>query len=157
MNIYDLEGIAIMSRTGDVIFHKTFINENILNDIYSRIINERCEISFLEDHIVLYKMIEDVIILFYASCDVNEIFISKEFDIFYSALLRLFDTPITKDAVFSKYDQVILLVDNLVYEGIFIEDDSEALIKSIPKRNFEGLESMKIPKGFVSFFSRSKK
>ncbi|KAI5174666.1 coatomer subunit zeta [Nematocida sp. LUAm2] len=101
-------------------------------------------ILLLDDHLVLYKIVEDLCILLYAPVDENEIMLSNALDSFYSSTITAIKSPLTQKNLLKHYDQVFLLINAFIYKTLIISDSSTELSESLPKRTFESLDAMQI-------------
>ncbi|KAM0674782.1 Golgi-to-ER vesicle coat component [Gurleya vavrai] len=156
MNIQNIHCIAILDKQGQVLIKREHVKEDIPL-IYSKIKNENEDVSIIGEKLVVYKNLQDTILFISSGLETNEIFLYKALDAFYVSLLKILKSFPDRNNIISKYDQVVLLFDAFVFEGILVEDDSEKLIESVLKRPFEGTEGMKIPKGFAGIFTKGAK
>lgn len=156
MNIQNINCIAILDKAGNVLLKREYKPTNI-SIIFSKLKSENNDLSIVGEDLVVYKNLQDVFLFISSDIETNEIFLYKALDAFYVALLKVLHSFPDKNSIFSKYDMIVLLVDNFVYEGILMEDDGEKLAESMLKRPFEGTEGMKIPKGIGSIFAKGSK
>lgn len=154
MNLFDVEGLIVADDQGEVLYKKIFGEEGIAERVVEKAVRDKEEIMVVMGKIVMMKRLDEVFLVMYSRMDVNEPFVSQVFDEFATAFVGVVKTP-TRDRVWKKYDQVVLLVSVFVYEGIVMCGKSEEMIGRLPKRNFEGVEGMKVPRGFASLLHRA--
>ncbi|KAM0678608.1 Golgi-to-ER vesicle coat component [Binucleata daphniae] len=156
MNIQNINCIAILDKTGEVLIKREYKDTDIAT-IFKKLKTENNELSIVGEDLVIYKNLQDIFLFISSGLETNDIFLYKALDAFYVALLKVLKSFPDKSSIMSKYDLVVLLIDNFVFEGILMEDDGEKLAESVLKRPFEGTEGMKIPKGFASIFTKGSK
>lgn len=153
MNIQNIHLLTIIDKSSKALITRSTKTFN-LKEIHPKINNNE-NIALINENLVVYKNIEDICIILISDLNTNEIFLSKALDVFYAALLKILKSSVNKETIIKNYDLVVLLVDAFVYQGILIEDDVDKLVKEVGERSYEGLEGMKIPKGFASIFSKA--
>lgn len=153
MDIQNVNCFAILDKAGMPLISRIHKKVDLAN-IFSRIKNNKDDITLVDDELVIYKNLDDIIVVIVANSSSNEIFMLKCLDAFYAALLKIMNTYVDKETILKNYDFATLVVDAFVLEGIIMEDDAEKLIAAVGKRSFEGTEGMKIPKNFISFLGK---
>lgn len=156
MDIHDIQGIIVTDNQSKLLYQKRYIECDITESITSAVFASNDPILIHNDKLVLHKKLDELCIILYAACDVNEILLNEVLSEFITAFCTVVKA-LTVDSLWKKYDQVILLVDAFVYEGIILETQAKAMIDKIPKRSFEGVEGMKVPKGFASLLNKATK
>ncbi|EJW04655.1 hypothetical protein EDEG_01146 [Edhazardia aedis USNM 41457] len=154
MYIHNIECIAILDKACKTLIKREYAKTDI-KAVFDHIKSEKDEITIMNDSLVVYKNLDDVIIFISSDININEILIHKALESFYSALVSVLKTVPSVSAINEKYDQIVLLLDSFVYQGILMEDDADKMAQNVLPRPFEGLEGMKIPKGFTSIFSKA--
>jgi hypothetical protein len=151
MNLFDIEGIAVADAKGKILFRRVFgSEEERLSEIVQKATKDNEAIGLFSDRVMMAKKMDELQLIIYSPLEVNEAFVSQAFDEFATAFLRVVKTP-NKECLWKEYDQVALLVCNFVHDGVILETKAAKMIESLPKRNFEGVTGMKIPKGPLSF------
>lgn len=155
IRINDVECLAITDLNGEILIQSSLNVEasKLMCKSVSKMVDE---ITIVEDKIVLLSRMEEIIVIMYGGLNCNEVLLSSYLTTFTDSLLHILKKG-TKEAMLKKYDQVCLLLSGFIYKGIVIENDSANLLKKVPIRSFEGLESMQIPEGFLSFLNQAKK
>lgn len=155
MNLFDIEGLVIADGQGEILYRKTF-GEDMTRMVVEKVLRDKESILIAADRLVLSKRLDDVFLVMYCPLDANEPFMGQVFEEFAAAFVEIVKTP-TRDRVWKKYDQIVLLVAGFVYEGIVICGKSEEMTGRLPKRNFEGVDGMKVPRGFASLLHKATK
>ncbi|KAL0265694.1 UNVERIFIED_CONTAM: hypothetical protein PYX00_011408 [Menopon gallinae] len=154
IDIYDVEGLAIADEAGTALYHVTF-SDFCPAALYRSAVQAQDEISIIDERLVLLHRLDEISVILYARDNRNEILLSRALEGFSAALQKVLK-KCTKLYVLKKYDLVCLLVREFVFNGVICERNTDALVKSVPVRSFEGLETMNIPQGFLSFFADPK-
>lgn len=155
IDIYDIEGLAIVSESGDALYHVAFSEYNP-QELYCQTVQDDEEISMFDNKLVVVRRLEEVNVVMYCSSNRNEIILSRALECFSAALSRVLKSC-TKEYILKKYDVVCMLVNVFVFNGIVCIRDVDELVKCVPTRSFEGLEAMSVPQGFLTFFADVKK
>ncbi|KAG5860492.1 vesicle coat complex COPI subunit zeta [Encephalitozoon hellem] len=157
MNLFDVEGLVVADVQGEILYKRIFSKEeDIVARIVEKSIKDREIISVSHERIVMCKKLDEILLIIYSPMDVNEAFIGQVFDEFTTAFVSIIKTP-TRERVWKKYDQVVLLVTEFLYEGIVMSGKSEEMLDRLPKRNFEGVDGIKVPRGFASLIHKATK
>jgi hypothetical protein len=150
MNLFDIEGVAVADVKGKILFKRVFgSDEEKINEVVQKVTKDSEAIGLFSDRVVMAKKMEEIQLIIYSPLEVNEAFVSQAFDELGVAFLKVVKTP-DKEHVWKEYDQIALLICNFVHEGAILEAKAAKMIESLPKRNFEGVAGMKIPKGKLS-------
>ncbi|ELA48402.1 hypothetical protein VCUG_00011 [Vavraia culicis subsp. floridensis] len=153
LEILDIDGLLILDTNYNRIYGRTYTS-NSLELSTLKGIKEFPAVT--KDHIVLQKVLNDTIVVFYGSKEANEVFLNHMLNVFCSALAQLFKGEVSLQLVDEKYDYMVLMIEYFVYEGMFRAENAEDVVAKVPKRNFEDLKGMPIPKGFSSIFKKVK-
>jgi hypothetical protein len=155
MNIKDVSYIGILDSKKHVLFsYKYEFNEESL--LIATLDENNGPVYLFKDQLVLNSKLNDISILFLANKDSNEIFVSQALDALIQALSLVIKNWCV-ERIAEKYDQIILIFNEFVFNGIILSDDTEDLSSRIMKRTFENLSSIKVNKGFASFLNRATK
>lgn len=159
LEILDIDGIMIFDSKFNRIYGREYSNlpldkEKVRKEIRS---SDNNSIFLTNEHLVLYRCVNDIYIVFYASLYSNEVFLNSMMNLYLDALrTSLKKTELTLDVLDDKYDYLILLTEYFVYDGMFMAESAEELVRMHPKRNFENIKGMPVPKGFSSIFKKVK-
>ncbi|KAM0671243.1 subunit zeta of vesicle coat complex COPI [Ordospora colligata] len=157
MDCLDIEGLIIADTNGEILFKKTFVkDEDLSKRIVEKVIYAKENMSMAFDRIVMSKKIDELVLIIYCPIECNEPFVWHAFNEFMIGFMSIIKSSI-KDKLWKKYDQVILLVAGFVYEGMIVQSKSTEMIDRLAKRNFEGVDGMKVPKGLASFIHKATK
>ncbi|AFN83483.1 vesicle coat complex subunit zeta [Encephalitozoon romaleae SJ-2008] len=157
MSLFDVEGLVVVDVQGEILYKRIFSKEeDIAAKIVEKSTKDRDIISVSHERIVMCKKLDEILLVIYSPLEVNEAFIGQVFDEFTTAFVSVIKTP-TRERVWKKYDQIVLLVSTFLYEGIVMVGKSDEMLNRLPKRNFEGVDGIKVPKGFASFLHKATK
>ncbi|ADM11997.1 vesicle coat complex subunit zeta [Encephalitozoon intestinalis ATCC 50506] len=155
MSLFDVEGLVVASSQGEILYKKVFTkDEGVVEKIVEKTVRDRESIAVFRDRIVMCKRLDEILLIIYSPMEVNEAFVGQAFDEFAAAFVDVVKTP-TQERVWKKYDQIVLLVAGFLYEGVIMLGKSDEMLSKLPKRNFEGVDGIKVPKGFASFLHRA--
>lgn len=156
-----LRGLAILGETGNRIIGSPLVVSQSVKELEQRMFAKAKEtdeaIIMFEDNLVLYKIVGDVCILLYAQINENEIALYNALDAFYMAAIKLIGGSLTQKAIDKHYDELFLLIDAFIYKTLVITDSTGDLLDSVPKRSFEGLESMQVNSKLTNVLKKAQK
>lgn len=159
LEIQDIDGLFVLDTKFNRIFGKEYslvpLDKSILKQQIQS--NPNSSIFLSQDHLVLVRSINDLYFIFYASTFSNEVFLNSMFNLYLDCLKLLLKKPgIQSDHLESKFDYLVLLTEYFIYDGMFMIESTDEALKLIPKRTFEDLKGMPVPKGFSSIFKKVK-
>lgn len=158
LEILDIEGVLILDSKFNRLYgreyspfklNKELVRESIRNE-------ETGSIFLTNDHLVIFRQINDVFIIFYGSLYCNELYLNSMINIFIEAISTILKKEVTVNVLDNKFDYLVLLIEYFIYDGMFMVESAEELVKMVPKRNFEDIKGMPVPKGFSSIFKKVK-
>lgn len=156
-----VRGLAIIGENGNRIIGSPLALSKSNKDLEKRMFVKAKEtdesIIMFEDNLVLYKIVGDVCILLYARIDENEIALYNALDAFYMAAIRLIGGSLTQKSIEKHYDEIFLLIDAFIYKTLIVTDSTGDMLESIPKRSFEGLDSIQVPSKLTDALKKAQK
>lgn len=156
LNIQNVKSFVIFNENGIPIIKREYKPVDY-STVFSKIKNNRDEITIVGENLVMYKILENIYVVLITDLDVNEIMYMKCLDAYYAALLKVLKSSATVKTLTENYDYLVLLTDGFVFEGIVLEDDADKLVSLVEKRPFESLDGIKMTKGFASMFTKATK
>jgi coatomer subunit zeta len=87
-------------------------------------------ISF-DEHTVIYKVSQDVIIAVVALSSVNELLLVSLLNAIYDASMELYKPIFDKRAVFESYEWMALLISECIDRGAILECDPQVLVQRV--------------------------
>lgn len=114
-------------------------------------------VLFMDPHMAVYKIVEDICIIMYGSIEENEIMMYNSLDAFYSAVLKVVKGSLTEKTLKKHYDEVFLVIDAFIYKGLILSDNSADISSKVPRRTFEGLDAVQIPSKFSNALKKAQK
>ncbi|TBT99901.1 hypothetical protein CWI39_1853p0010 [Hamiltosporidium magnivora] len=158
LSVYDVQSITVLDEDGNIIIERNYSRTQCdVNTIYKKIISEKSVITIIEDMLVIYKIVNNIIIFICLDSEKNDIFAEKLLDVFYNSLNYIISGSVNKESIVSKYDLVLVLLNNFIDEGMVIETETDVLTSKIESRSFEELEGMQITGNVLSFLDSATK
>ncbi|KAK1350887.1 hypothetical protein CWI38_2142p0010 [Hamiltosporidium tvaerminnensis] len=158
LSVYDVQSITVLDEDGNIIIERNYSRTQCdVNTIYKKIISEKSDITIIEDMLVIYKIVNNIIIFICLDSEKNDIFAEKLLDVFYNSLNYIISGSVNKESIVSKYDLVLVLLNNFIDEGMVIETETDVLTSKIESRSFEELEGMQITGNVLSFLDSATK
>lgn len=87
-------------------------------------------ISF-DEHVILYKVSQDIIIAIVAPSNTNELLLSTLLNAIYEASIELYKPIFDKRAMFESYEWISLLISESIDRGAILECDPQVLIQRV--------------------------
>ncbi|KAF9742717.1 Coatomer subunit zeta [Nosema granulosis] len=157
MSIIDVEGLIFTDLRGNILYKKIYnLEEKKLLFIIKKALEEKDPICLLDSNLLFIHKTNEICVIMVSNSENNEVFLNACFEQFVGAMSQI-SQKLTVEAVYKKFDVFFLLCDIFVYEGVIMENKSETMIKKLPKRTFETLEGMKVPKGMASIINNATK
>ena len=95
------------------------------------------DIFNLNEFIIVCKINKDVAIFIGADQDDNECILANVLDILEECLENITKNNMTKKSVMENYQQLALLIDEMIDEGIIINTDSESIENRVYMRDIK--------------------
>lgn len=159
LEILDVDGILILTSKFNKMYGREYSYISLdLQSVKKKIKSDNTTSIFTtNEHVVIYRHENDILVIFYASLYANEVFLNSMLNLYMESLrIATKKSELNSDVIDHKFDYVVLLTEYFVYDGMFMTETSEELIKKLPKRNFEDIKAMPVPKGFSSIFRKVK-
>ena len=140
----------ILDNKGNRIYCSYYLNtpneDNDLNSIENQKIFEKklCEkviksnidrvdldIIHFENYSILCKVNREVNIFIGIKGDDNEILLEKIYDVFESQLFDIVQDNLSREKIFSCYDKLVILIDEIIYGGIALNINKDSLNERI--------------------------
>ena len=155
MDLKDISLICITDSNRNPLYTYKYDNCDI-KDLLQAFTENEFSISVYKDQTLFTRRMDDISIHLLARPESNEIFVQNAFD----ALLNSLNAVIKNwsvDRIAEKYDQIILIFHEFVFNGIILTDNSDDLSERVMKRTFENVNAIKVSKGFASFLNKATK
>lgn len=155
MDIKDISFICILDRSSNILYSYNY-DKIDTKDFVEVAKNQNFLVGVYKEQTLFIKKMNDISICLLAKPESNEIFVLNAFEALVEVLTKVIKNWCV-DRIAEKYDQIILIFHEFVYNGIILTDDAEDLSKRIIKRTFENINAIKVNKGFASFLNRATK
>lgn len=157
MSIIDVDGLIFTDLRGSILYKKIYnIEEKKLVYIIKKALEEKDPICLLDNNLLFIHKKNELCTIMVSNSENNEVFLNNCFEQFVCAMSQV-SKKFTVESMYKKFDVFFLLSDIFVYEGVIMEDKCERMIKRLPKRTFETLDGMKVPKGMASLINNATK
>ncbi|KAI5152526.1 coatomer subunit zeta [Enteropsectra breve] len=153
MSIKNVSFIGLIDTAKTIYYSMNFDNIDV-KALLESINNELEDCSIYNDQFLMVSRRESFVLVFLARPESNELFVHDAFMAFETSLSSIVKKW-KEDRIFEKYDQIVLLFNEFVYNGIILVDDAEELGAKIVKRSFENVNGIKMNKGIASFISKA--
>lgn len=99
--------------------------------LFERINRVNQDILLFDSNLIVYKQINDIILVIVANSDENESLIYQLLSNLNESLNILLDNTLDKLTILEKYDMVSLCVDEAIDDGIILEIDPSVLVSRV--------------------------
>lgn len=89
------------------------------------------EIVSFDEHTIIYKVSQDIIIAIVALSNTNELLLSSLLNAIYEASIELYKPVFDKRAIFESYEWISLLISESIDRGAILECDPQVLIQRV--------------------------
>jgi len=156
-----VQGLAILGESGNRLMGSPLSVPDEIKALEASMFKKTKEaegnIVLFDEHLVIFKIVEDLCILLYAPISENEIALSEALDAFYSAVVKTIKGPLSQKSLSKHYDEVFLHLDAFIYKTVILSDSSSEMCEKVPKRTFESLEAIQIPSKFSNVLKKAHK
>lgn len=95
-------------------------------------LSQEGDILLIDGHAVLYHVSEDVTVMVIGAATENELVLFNVLHSLVDALKDILNSPVlTHRLLLENYDALLLVVDEMLDEGIILESDSSTLVKEV--------------------------
>lgn len=155
MELQSVSYIGMLDRSKDTLYKLCY--EDLDTDaLISNVTTASDSISIFQDRMLLVYRNDEIFVVLLASKAANEVFVKDAFD----ALVETLDKVIKRwnvERIAEKYDQVVLIMNEFVFQGVILADNAKELGSRVMKRTFESLQGIKMKKGLASFLNKATK
>lgn len=155
MDIKDVSLMCIADSSKNVLFSYRYDSIDV-KDMLNSIQDLEFTISVYKDQTLFTQRLNDISIHLLARPDSNEIFVQNAFDALVESLTKIIKNW-NVERIAEKYDQIMLIFHEFVFNGIILTDDAEELNSRVMKRTFENVNAIKVNKGLASFLNKATK
>lgn len=155
-DIKDVCAICIIDSSENILYSLNFSDVNLQHLAIFLKEDVTATICVYQDKTLFLERMNDIAVVLIGAKDSNELFLKRAFDCYLASLSKIIKNW-SIERIQEKYDQIILLSHEFVFDGIILVDESEDLSKNTMKRTFENLNVTKVNKGFASFLNKATK
>lgn len=111
------------------------------------------DITILDNHIILYKQMGDLVLAMVASSDENEILIQAALTALYDSIQALLDYNVDCSEVLECYDVVVLAIDETIDSGVILETEASVITSRVTRRASDAIvPNLDVNKGLRGMF-----
>ncbi|ORD98684.1 COPZ [Hepatospora eriocheir] len=156
LSIKDVAYLGIHNTAGKVFYSMNFDKIDI-KDLLNNI--GRDEIGVYNNYTMMVDTrhtseSSDIQIVLLSKATSNELFVRNAMDNLIMALEK-YIKKWSFNRIELKYDLIVLVCNEFLYNGIILEDDYKKLLNRIEKRTFESLAGIKVNKGLASMLGKA--
>ena len=151
----DVAFIGIFDVRGDPIYSLNYTDAPA-RELHACAVADNGSISMYKEQVLFSHREEELICVLLTEKSSNEVFVKWAFDAFVESLSGILKQW-TAARAFTKYDQMVLLMNEFVFHGVILCDQPKELSKRVMKRTFESTAGIAVNKGFASFLNRTTK
>ncbi|CAH6721872.1 coatomer subunit zeta [[Candida] jaroonii] len=138
VSLYTINSFLILDHEGKRLFAKYYqqaepIQKQFENElkIFNKVNKLNQDILIYQNKLIVYKQINDVIIIIISNLDENESLVYSLLSNVSESLTILLDNTIDKLTILQKFDIVSLCIDEAIDDGIILEMDSSVLVSRV--------------------------
>jgi len=148
MSLYSIRAIIILDNTGERFVAKYFpsskeefesrkAQEEFEKKMFEKTSKSASEVVLFGNYLVLYQASADVIFYVVGPQDENELLLLNVLNTFKDAIDLLLRSQVDKRTLLENLDYVLLTIDELVDNGIFLESDPNEIQKRVSLKGAE--------------------
>lgn len=123
-------------------------NEKIVKDpkvttVVSDPVPTQNEVVLVDNYVVLLRLANDVLIAVIAREEQNDLLMADYLTTLYSCLSQISSGQITKKKIFDRLDQLFLIIDESIENGIIFETDPNVIVARIGMHETSAVEGAK--------------
>lgn len=144
MDLYSVKAIIVLDNDGERLCAKYFDNETFPNTdqqtkfeerLFDKTTNNDSEIILFEQLTIVYRSNVDLMFFVVGSCDENELILSQVLDCLYECTTDVLRKNVEKSEFMAEYNQILMIIDNMVDQGVIMEVDPDEVLDQIPGRS----------------------
>ncbi|EGV61213.1 Golgi-to-ER vesicle coat component [Yamadazyma tenuis] len=144
ISLYTITSCLILDKDGKRLYGKYYQTQTLHPElttlaqqvefekkIFDKINRVNQDILLFNSNLVVYKQVNDVLLIIVANLDENESLIYQLLSNLNDSLNILLDNTLDKVTILEKYDMVSLCVDEAIDDGVILEIDSSVLVSRV--------------------------
>jgi len=139
--MYMIKAVLILDNDGERIISKYFDNDNLSTVKEQKAFEKKLfektskdqdsEIALLDDLTIIYKSNVDLYFYIVGSASENELILSNLLVTFYDSVNTVLTKNVEKRCLLNNLHSILLIVDELVSDGIIMDIDSQSIMQKI--------------------------
>ncbi|EGW34308.1 golgi-to-ER vesicle coat component [Spathaspora passalidarum NRRL Y-27907] len=147
ISLYTISAVLILDNEGNRVFSKYYHSSleetsdsqfetssqqiKFEKSLFGKINKINQDILLYDNHLIVYKQTNDVIVVLVAKINENESLIYSTLANLFEAISILLDNTIDKQTILDKFDMVSLAIDETIDDGIIIEYDPATIVSRV--------------------------
>uniref|UniRef100_A0A7E4V4A1 Coatomer subunit zeta n=1 Tax=Panagrellus redivivus TaxID=6233 RepID=A0A7E4V4A1_PANRE len=145
-SLYSIKGIAILDQDGNRILAKYYDKETFPGEketaafeksLFSKTHKANSEIILLDGLICVYRSNVDLFFYVIGSASENELILVSVLNCLYESVSTVLRKNVEKKALYENLDAAILILDELVDEGVILDNDPQSVVSRCMLRGDE--------------------
>ncbi|KAE9550557.1 hypothetical protein FO519_006215 [Halicephalobus sp. NKZ332] len=145
-SLYSIKGIAILDQDGNRILAKYYDKEVFPTDkeqsafeksLFQKTHKANSEIILLDGLICVYRSNVDLFFYVIGSANENELILCSVLNCLYDSVSTVLRKNVEKKALFDNLDVIILILDELVDDGVILDTDPASVVSRCALRGDE--------------------
>lgn len=167
LSLHSVDAVLMLAQNGDRLYAKYYNGSfptlkqqrQFEASILQKTHKQDNEILLLQDKIVIYKEFVDMTMCLVGNVQENEILLNNVFNTWKNSMDLILVDGIDSKNVIDHYDMCLLIVDEIICDGIILETDSQSVASRVTKNTASDSNlTLDLDKGLLSAwgFAKSK-
>eukprot|EP01110_Echinostelium_bisporum_P001594 TRINITY_DN13785_c0_g1_i1.p1 TRINITY_DN13785_c0_g1~~TRINITY_DN13785_c0_g1_i1.p1 ORF type:complete len:170 (-),score=33.19 TRINITY_DN13785_c0_g1_i1:3-512(-) len=143
MSGFGIKGFLILDADGNRIVSKYYINlppkdqKELEKKLFQKTINSNNEVIALDYFNIIYRQVDDVNLYVLGTMEDNELMLDDVLNSFCESYARITKNAMDRKSVFENLDTVLLVLDEILDEGLIFETDASVIETRVVLRSSE--------------------
>lgn len=152
MDLYSVKAILVLDNDGERLcgnyydkdsFPTVEYQTKFEERLFDKTTNNDSEIILFDGFTIVYRSNVDLMFFVVGSCDENELILNQVLECFYECTTDILRKNVEKSEFMAEYSQVLMVIDNMVDNGIIMEIDPDEVLDCLPGRGGGNSDLMK--------------
>jgi len=145
MDLYSIKAIIVLDNDGERLCAKYFDQKNSFPSLdyqtkfeerlFEKTNNNDSEIILFESFTIVYRSNVDLMFFVVGDCNENELILNQVLECFYECTTDILRKNVEKSEFMAEYSQVLMVIDNMVDDGVIMEVDPDEVLDALPGRS----------------------
>lgn len=147
MDLYSVKALVVLDNDGERLCAKYYDKETFdtvekQNQFEERLFektnNSDAEIILFEQLTIVFRSNVDLMFFVVGSSDENELILSQVLECFYECVSDVLSKNVERSEFLCEYSQILMLIDNMIDNGVIMELDADEVLDTMPGRGGSG-------------------